>query len=584
MRPARPAQPSGHGLAKLLCKMRNGTALQVAEPSAFLEIPVYATSGHESLWLAFSGYLAGATSSGFAKDSDAAILHLSKFLQAGHRFAEISKMDGAFAALLVSPDRGWFSLVRDRLGGRSAYYIDQPGLHAASTHLAHLAGLQSVDVSDDPSYLATFFNLQIATPDGHSPVRRIKAVRPGESVECDELGTRKHRQPFEFITADSITQDDWVESFHEEFVRSVKGSLSDKRGACLMLSGGLDSGPIAAVGSRLQGPRDFSAVSWSLKAFPTADEVNFARQVATQSGIRLELFDGSDRLPFNDLRMSPECPTYHAFQGLNEGCYERAVEAGHSVLLNGASGDLLYPHPDWFLYELLRRRSWGALLGKVRSWAGSRKKGAPLSNSAVRYALRRLVGNSTRTSARPAEWLDERARSYLAEVQFWPPEAKKHPVPQYAAKLLDTGFGYSASQEHYNAERFGLQRRDPFVSQPLIQLMLSMPFSLTRKQLETKWIMREAMRREPGLPESIRTKPRTGVLHDFFDTGFWRNRDRLEDLLMREKREWQNWVKRDAVVRAFDRQRSTRGDRVLASHCIGYVLWRDEISKLRAAS
>jgi len=114
----------------------------------------------------------------------------------------------------------------------------------------------------------------------------------------------------------------------------------------------------------------------------------------------------------------------------------------------------------------------------------------------------------------------------------------------------------------------------------LISLMLKMPFSLSWRDGTSKWIMREAMKLKPYLPESIRTKPRTGLLLDFYNAGFDANRVKTQDFLFREHTEWQEWIEPSLVKSALAGKPDAEKGRTLAGIAVGYSIWRREISRL----
>jgi len=153
-------------------------------------------------------------------------------------------------------------------------------------------------------------------------------------------------------------------------------------------------------------------------------------------------------------------------------------------------------------------------------------------------------------------------------------------VRNLSDRFGSTIIGYANAAETGIAEEYGLQRRDPFINEDLIKLMLKMPFSLSWRNGTSKWIMREAMKLKPYLPESIRTKARTGLLIDFYNAGFETNSGKTRDFLFREHTEWQEWVEPSLVKSALSGDADAENGRALAGIAVGYSIWRREIDRL----
>ena len=86
-----------------------------------------------------------------------------------------------------------------------------------------------------------------------------------------------------------------------------------------MLSGGMDSGPLAALAQRrLSGEgRVLTAYSWSLPGYPNADESAEITVCARHVGCGLQLLPGSAEWPMRDLAtwpVNPNSPLANCFR------------------------------------------------------------------------------------------------------------------------------------------------------------------------------------------------------------------------------------------------------------------------------
>ena len=171
----------------------------------------------------------------------------------------------------------------------------------------------------------------------------------------------------------------------------------------------------------------------------------------------------------------------------------------------------------------------------------------------------------------PPEWLTKAAIDCLPETDRWPPEADRHPLPEYASHLIGQAMAWGIAHENLFSQRYGVERRDPFQNEALVKLMLEMPVSMSFRDGMDKWVMREAMR--GWMPEKLRTKGRTGLLNSFLQMGFERNREKLKRFLLEEHTDWQRWVRRDYVRDVLEGRIDSERGLLVIGNCVGYSLW-----------
>ncbi len=490
-----------------------------------------------------------------------------------HGRPALHRLSGCFVLAAID-QQGQLCALRDRLGGRTIYHPrrqDQHGFMLASRS-AWVQRLCGQAFEPDPAFMASHFGLQNGPPPGHSAFAAVRELIPGEALYWT-AGQIKLTRPAIDLTPDFDYRNpaDCVARFLELLEQAVAATLPPSGDVACMLSGGLDSGPIAAIADRqLAGEgRRLRAISWALDAFPESDERQWIEMAGARFSTPPDLFDASPELPFSRLdpsMISEELPAYNSFRPLILGCYRRARAHGCQVLLNANGGDGLYPPYRLLNLDRVRRRHWAALWRDLTLIYQHRGLGGMVRDRAVRELALRGV----RRRPPAPEWLRGAARSAWRGHLDWPPECREHPYPAYARQLYGVFMSHGRAQEGCFAARFGLARRDPFQNEALVRFMLNAPHSLSFRKGRDKWIMRVATREY--LDEAFRWKPRTGWLEAFMKAGIDRNRARLKTLLLIEQDSWREFLDQAWLERLLEANGEGKLE-VLISQTVGYSLW-----------
>jgi len=491
-------------------------------------------------------------------------------------YAAVEGLSGCFIAAIVFPQTGRIIVFRDRVGGRTAYWYHTGDAFGVATSSSLLAQ-RLPEIGLNAQWLAHWFGAGWPIRPALTPFSGIHELLPGERLEFADGRVKRHRRPFEMPEVPPrALRDDWVERFRTTFADSVNVCLPEHDDVAVMLSGGMDSGPVAAVAARSQHERgrSLTAVSWSLPAAPNADESDYIRKLAGALEIPLDLFDAGDCVPYDRLSTDlvvADFPTFNFYREMILRCYERAAARGLRVILNAAKGDLIYPPRSTQLADLWTRRDALSfarfIFVKLRTLGLS----GTWQDANFRHFVSRLLTPLRRRESSPPEWLTPYAAGCQPDRGQWPPEASSHRLPEYASHLIGQAMAWGIAHENLFSQRFGVERRDPFQNEALVRLMLEMPVSVSFRDGTDKWVMREAMRGR--IPEDLRTKGRTGLLNSFLKQGFERNREKLRCFLFMENTEWQAWVRPQFVRDVLDdRDASGRGQMVVCN-CVGYSLW-----------
>ncbi|MGY6586738.1 MAG: asparagine synthase-related protein [Wenzhouxiangella sp.] len=500
-------------------------------------------------------------------------------LLAEHGEKALDALSGCFVILAIHAERRQTLLLRDRTGGRTAYWQGNAENLLIDSHSSRIQLLSGKAFTPDPQWIVQFFSLASSHPPGHSAFDGVHECLPGERL-LFEAGKTLRERPALNLKADFDYRNpgDCVDRFRELFERAVAGCLPPEGPVACMLSGGLDSGPAAMVADKLLAADDRRLVicSWRLDEFPDADEQHWIRLAGQNLREPPEPFEASHLLPFSDLgpeQTGGDAPNLNAFRPLKQRCYQKAAEADCRIILNANAGDELYPHPRFLQIDRIKRGHWAAIWRDlVQQWRRNKLKGLTqdLSN-------RGLIANILKPirPARPPAWLSPQAQALWQASSPWPAECTDHPFPDQAWQLLGSRMASGRAQESEFPARHGVKRRDPFHNEALLRFMLNAPHSLSRRQGADKWIMRAATR--GLLPNALRRKGRTGLLDSFYAAGLDTNRQTLRDRLD-QLTDWKHWVQPETVARGLSQTYPNR-ETLIAVACVGFTLWQERLAQ-----
>lgn len=489
----------------------------------------------------------------------------------------LDQLKGNFAVLVFNSDTGQFWARRDRLGAHSLYVarLAREQGWAVGNSAADVFTASGHVFEEDPDYVAGFFSLTGQKREGHSAFKCVRALLPGELLTIDGQRAQTRRSPVAMNGRPQwACEAEAVEQFRSLLETSVGHCLAPHSNSAVMLSGGLDSGPIAMIGDRIcqSSGRRLVPISWSLRDFPDADETPWVDQIAHHLSTDLVRLESSALLPFSDLdsaSVNPETPSFNAFRPLINRCYRAAASEGCEVILNGNAGDELYPVFHLLYQGYLANREWRYLFNDL---AESFERGgwrAIWAKSPLRSLLKQPFRRFRRRKAPP--WFTRQGRTHWGELGIWPPECQDHWLPKYAEQLYGRSMASGRAEEYFRSCDLGVERRDPFQNEELVAFMLQAPLSFSFRHHRSKWIMREAMR--GLLPEGIRRKRRTGLMSSFYLAGKRANQVAIRSFLFERHREWQRWVRPEVVSATLDHPDSKTQTALLVDQCIGYVNW-----------
>jgi asparagine synthase (glutamine-hydrolysing) len=348
---ARPAVALGHKRLAIIDLSPRGRNPVENEDGRFVLVANGEIYNHEELRreLVANGHT-------FRSDTDTeVILHL--FEDEGE--AGVEKLNGMFAFAIWDAADETLTLARDRFGVKPLYYARIGDQIAFASEVKAFLALPGFEARIDPCGLAEHFAFQ-NTFGERTLFAGVSLLPAGEMISFRRDGHRKRRYwDLRFEPSSGIPIDEWSSGILERFEASVKRQLMSDVPLGSYLSGGMDTGSIAAVASRSNpGMHTFTcgfrlpSRHSELEAF--FDERPESHRLAAGFGtIHHELVLGADA-------MAPAFPAvvWHLDEprvGINYPVYYTAAMIGRhvTVVLSGVGGDELFAGYPWRYAPLL---------------------------------------------------------------------------------------------------------------------------------------------------------------------------------------------------------------------------------------
>ncbi len=488
---------------------------------------------------------------------------------------------GDFAFAFWDARRRRLFCARDLMGMRPLYYTLARGAFWFASEVKALLAIEGLPRRVEPLSIAAWLN-ETSSPLELTFYEGIRQLPPGHALAL-EAGRVRVWPWWRFEPARRIRHrrvEDYVEHFRQLLLEAVESCLAGDARASLLLSGGLDSGSVAAAAGWLaaQGrlPRPpLHAISWAFDRMPLCDERHLSDQVVRHGALPLSLLDADDGWPLADYpAIAPDAddPILGAYQGLLEQSMAIARARGDRVVMTGHRGDLLVGGWISDLPGMLLAGHWRTLAREV---AAIRNHQVPYpvivktlllhpllqtlwhqpSAASLRQWLAGALGRRDPAAGR-AGWLrpDFARASGLDDLLRQPPP--RPDLRPHARRERYRMIFLPAQMRITNwlgrlAARHGLTSADVWSDRRLVEFVLSIPQHLVHRQAEDKWLTREAMR--GVMPESIRTQCRKILPTPIFQQSMARHaRPIALELLTRPRLAELGWVDPDRLRRDYD--------------------------------
>jgi asparagine synthase (glutamine-hydrolysing) len=425
----------------------------------------------------------------------------------------VQHLRGDFAFAIWDARKKLLFCARDHFGVKPFYYAELGELFLFSNTLDCLRLHPNISEKLNDAAIGDFLlfgvNCEITT----TIFSDIRCLPAAHAMTVSPEGLRIHR--YWSAPTEGRIRYKRAEDYVEHFQFLMRAAVADRTRvdrAGILLSGGLDSGTVAATARDLSGSaggapelRAYTAVYQSL--FPD-EEGAYAQKTAEFLNIPIHFIPMDNVRPFerwDDPDLSfPEPVGDPCFAGLFDQF--RAISRDCRVVLSGEGSDsLLHFQMGPYVRDLMRNREWRKLLAKTSRYAWLRVRPSLLPGI-WRRAKSFWGGNATTLEC--PRWLapDFARRLNLQErAKHWsrfPPVSPPHPVlteghaslsPPYWSRLFEF--------ENAGVTHCPVEVRHPFFDLRIVNFLLALPpFPLFFE----KKLLRDAA--AGRLPESIRTR------------------------------------------------------------------------------
>jgi asparagine synthase (glutamine-hydrolysing) len=430
----------------------------------------------------------------------------------------VDHLRGDFSFGIWDAHRRMLFCARDHFGVKPFYYAELGDLFVFSNTLTCIR--LHPDVSEDLSEaaIADFLLFGLNCDNSTTTFRDIRRLPPAHFLIVSPEGVRIERF-WSAPTGGRIRYrhaDDYVEHLQVLLEAAVVDRLRIDR-VGILLSGGIDSGSIAATARELMGqPKgacDLRAYTAVYRASNLDQDAEHARNAAKFLRIPIHCSPMDGLEPFerwDDPEWTlPEPVDDPFFAGLFDQF--RLIAADCRVVLSGEGSDnLMHFQMLPYMQDMMRNGEWGRFLAEVPHYLWVRPSLWP----GVRRRIKGLFGKDSKAPVYPKWFAPEFARRMDLEERWreWSElrVTAGHPIlPKAHASLSIPQWTHFFEHENPAVTHFPVEVRYPFLDLRIVDYLLALP---PFPWFFEKMILREAM--AGRLPESVRLRPKTPMAVD----------------------------------------------------------------------
>jgi asparagine synthase (glutamine-hydrolysing) len=456
-----------------------------------------------------------------------------------------ARLLGDFAIVIWDDRARSLVAVRDPMAMRMLAYHHTPRRTVAATEVKQVLAGPAVPARIDESHVAADLIGHFGRP-SWSAFQDVHILAPGHLLEIDADGVRI--QPFWSPDPEHRIwhrhPGDYADHLRELFVDAVSARLRTDRTVGVLLSGGVDSGSVAATAGWLlaRGAATMPGIhacTWVFDELSEADERDVARAIVEPFGFEHTEIVADDLWPLRDFPAHGpprDEPFIGAFQPMIDAGLTTLRHAGARVVLGGDRGDLVIGWTGFRHLPLAKQRRWQELrteLEEQRTVTGQARRELVWTHL--------LAPGAARIRARLSHWPPRRPTASGQVDAALPPWIE----PSFAARQgltelvgtatrTATGFGSSRAlrydwifaQLHIRGmawsersyARQGLVFADPFSDRRLVEFALAVPqAAITTPGDIGKPLMRAAM--QGILPPAALRDVKKVIPRPLFDRG-----------------------------------------------------------------
>ena len=521
------------------------------------------------------------------------------------------RAEGMYAAAIWDRQTRTLCLARDPLGIKPLFVTEQKGGLAFASEITALREIPGFKFDVDERGVHDFFCFgHVLGP--RSIFRQVHALPPGHVLRLSQIGEARLERYWapELRPLEGRTDAEWIEETRERVLSTVKQHMISDVPVGAFLSGGVDSGAIAAAMFAAEG----RGVTLFTAGFPGSkiDETDAARAIAEHLGgkhivLPIEPETAADVLPLVQRAFDEPSAANSAIPLW----YLSRTAAEHvKVVLCGEGGDELflgYKRQLWAermgRYAPLVRAAGGlGFLERIRDLPARKlnylrdhalrfRDGALLDNGYERFfAAVTITSPAVRARLYQRDfWLrNDSNNSIAARVDEFFPDRDQRPlssIEQFMMGDLTIHLPASLLQRLDRASMaHSLEARVPFLSHHFVDWALTMPTSLKLRDGTGKYALRQAVR--PWLPPTTHKGRKLGFqmpLADWFVGGF---SDFAQDAWMSSGVADAGFLEASEVSRLFDEHRRGRANhgRLLYAIAMFSCWWNDQRQQRQSVS
>ena len=413
----------------------------------------------------------------------------------------LDEFRGPFVFVFFNESNNEVVACRDAMGGRYLVYrVTEKHILIATYEMA-LVAHNSLHYTINEEKAARYLSNQMESQPS-SLIDGLTPLNPGTKLTVNEAGVRLHRY-YSYSPATRIHLDS-DQSYADEFKRLLNQAISRRTANVarpgLMLSGGLDSIPIAILAAQ-QSP-SLIALSWVFDQYPELDERQYSSPICQQLGIEQVMINCDERWPQWDQSMdlNPIVPFGIPFSEFQEATFRKAKSKGVTMMLTGIHGDLLYEYTNGILYELLKAGEFRRFYRELKLlWTSSSSTANFIRHYCFRpIKLAQKLGVVRRKFAQHRHpYLQDRIGEKVCEKPHWLlAESARALRPKQWQIVLDGFAGDDTVHGRYLEAKYGIERRYPFRDRDLCEFMLSIPSHQLYFSLQKRPIVKQAFAQE----------------------------------------------------------------------------------------
>jgi asparagine synthase (glutamine-hydrolysing) len=482
---------------------------------------------------------------------------------------------GEFALVILDEARNEVICACDPLGDRVLFYaFFNTQLVIASEPWA-VAGANQTKPELNESAVAHYFALRVPQ-DGQTFFNNIYELLPAHIMEVGANDYRLWRywQPDPHKKIRYKTDEEYAEHFRSLLEESIHCRMRSPLKVGVLMSGGLDSTPVASLAARMIAPQILTTLSYVFDELPECDERQYIDAVKDRWKINSIQFTGDDSWTFKDWSNwphNPNQPDRNFYRLLLENTYQRAKEEGVGVLLTGYMGDHLYSaSSDWIADMVVDGQFMKAvkeLIFQIKNmgWKETIKTGH------LRRIARRMID-----AIRPGALRLPRGKNVPAWINpdyasFFSSRQNMNPVFERNGSLLALATSNDVSSAASYTSRHGVELRNPYRDRRLVEFILAIPAYQLYSHGLLKYILRTAML--DILPEIVRTRVAKTTFEALYFLGIEKEKALFESYLKDMQAEWRKFLHANWTSEILEFTHANTIEGLLPFSCISFEVW-----------